>query len=187
MEEKKEMDETKDANLAKVVNNEAPAKDAKSKVYALFGKLGIKYRVVEHPPIFTEEDNKKHGIQIDSVIFKNLFLRNKNKSRYYLVSLPLEKKADLAALQARLGETRLSFGSEADLWDKLAITHGSVSLLNVIGVGKTDVIHVIDKTLFDSGTIAVHPNDNTATIIFEPKELARIYEHYGVDFRFSEI
>jgi Ala-tRNA(Pro) deacylase len=160
--------------------------DAK-KVYELFGKLGIKYRVVEHPPIFTEEDNKKHGIEIGSVIFKNLFLRNKNKSRYYLVSLPLEKKADLAGLQARLGETRLSFGSEADLWDKLAITHGSVSLLNVIGVEKTDVIHIVDISLFDNGDIAVHPNDNTATIIFEPKELPRIYEHFGVEFRLSEI
>jgi Ala-tRNA(Pro) deacylase len=126
-------------------------------------------------------------LEIDSVIFKNLFLRNKNKSRYYLVSLPLEKKADLAALQARLGETKLSFGSEADLWDKLAIKHGSVSLLNVIGAGKTDVVHIIDKTIFDSDRIAVHPNDNTATIIFDPKELHKIYERFGVDFRFAEI
>ncbi|MDR1538174.1 MAG: HAD-IA family hydrolase [Clostridiales bacterium] len=164
-----------------------PLENAKEKVYALFESLGISYTVADHPPMFTQQDNIKHKVEINAVIFKNLFLRNKNKSRYYLVSLPLEKKADLYALQALLGETRLSFGSEQDLKEKLGIQPGSVSLLNIIGVEKTDATLLIDRCIFNYERIGVHPNDNTATIIFDPKDLSRILDFYGASHRFIDI
>jgi len=38
-----------------------------------------------------------------------------------------------------LGETRLSFGNEDTMLEKLNIQHGAVSFLNVIGAAGTDV------------------------------------------------
>ena len=106
---------------------------AQQRVKDVFQKLGIQYELVEHPPLFTCDDDAKYGLVFNGVGFKNLFLRNHNKSVYYLVSMPQEKPTDLKQIQECLGEKRLSFGSEEALLDKLNITAGTVSILNIIG------------------------------------------------------
>jgi len=113
--------------------NEEELAAARRKVSDVFDALGIPYEIVLHPPIFSAFDNVRQEIKIDALICKNLFLRNKDKSRYYLFTLPLDKRADLALLQSALGETRLSFGSADALWELLRIHPGTVSLLNIIG------------------------------------------------------
>jgi Ala-tRNA(Pro) deacylase len=159
----------------------------KEEVYVFFDELGIAYEAVEHPPLFTQADNEKLRPNIGAVIFKNLFLRNKNKSSYYLLSLPLEKKADLPALQRLLEESRLSFGDETALMEKLHIRPGSVSLLNPIGAMRSDITFIIDDTVFDYEKFGVHPNDNTATIIFSPKDLPKLLNAIGVTYRFVKL
>jgi Ala-tRNA(Pro) deacylase len=159
----------------------------KTEVYALFDALGVEYSVAEHPPIFSQADNEKHRVDIGAVIFKNLFLRNADKSRYYLLSLPLTKRADLAKVRRLLGESRLSFGDEDALFEKLNIRPGSVSLLNIIGKPDTDVMLLIDKEICKSERFGVHPNDNTATIIFAPQDIPKILDHFDAKYRFVEM
>ena len=101
-----------------------------NKVYKLLHLLNIKYIKVEHPPLFTYEDSKKYNIKFDAMICKNLFIRNSNKSHYYVISLPLEKRIDLKYLQVELEETRLSFADENSLEGKLGIKTGAVSIFN---------------------------------------------------------
>ena len=156
----------------------------RERVYALLNELGIEYGKVDHPPIFTQADSELWPVQIDAVIFKNLFLRNKDKSRYYLYSLPLTKRADLVAVAKALGETRLSFGNEGALQEKLNIQHGAVSFLNVIGLEHTDVTLLIDSSVFCCEHIGVHPNDNTATVILKPQDIEKILLACGVGYRF---
>lgn len=76
----------------------------KNEVYQLLNKLHIQYEKIEHPPLFTCEDNEKYNIKFNAIVCKNLFIRNSNKSQYYLVALPLEKRVDLKLLQMLLGE-----------------------------------------------------------------------------------
>ena len=172
---------------------------ARQRVYAVFDKLGIPYKVFDHVPIFSAADRVAQGVEVDGVICKNLFLRNKDKTRYYLYTLPIEKRADLAALQNMLAETRLSFGDEEALWEKLHITPGSVSLLNIIGeraaseaAGIVPVPPLL-KFLIDAETltavpgIGLHPNDNAATIVFKADLLPRLLEYFGADFEFVDI
>ena len=153
------------------------------KVFAVFNELGIPYENVDHPALFSQADNDKRPLNLDGVILKNLFLRNKNKGNYYLFTLPLDKKADLRLLQTILSESRLSFGNEDKLEEKLNIKKGSVSLLNVIGVESTDVIFLIDQEVFKYEKIALHPNDNTASIIFSPNDILKVLDHYDVEYR----
>ena len=101
-----------------------------NEVYKLLDKLNIEYTKIEHPPLFTCENNEKYNIKFDAVVCKNLFIRNSNKSQYYLVSLPLEKRVDLKSLQMLLEEKRLSFGNENVLEEKLGIKSGAVSIFN---------------------------------------------------------
>jgi Ala-tRNA(Pro) deacylase len=121
----------------------------RERVYALLNRLGIEYEIVEHPAMFSAADNELHERDINATIFKNLFLRNKDKSRYYLYSLPIMKRADLAALASHISETRFSFGNEGELWNNLRIRPGSVSPLNVIDAPETDVEILIDCEIFN--------------------------------------
>ena len=163
------------------------SKESQEKVYSLLDSLGVEYRKVDHPPMFTQADSEIHRVHVDAVIFKNLFLRNKNKSQYYLYSLPLDKRADLVAVAKALGETRLSFGDETALQEKLNIQHGAVSFLNVIGVECTDVTLLIDNAVFGFDQIGVHPNDNTATVILRPQDIHIILDACNVEYRFIGI
>ena len=170
---------------------------ARQKVYDVFGELGIPYEAVSHPPIFSASDRVRQEIEVDGLICKNLFLRNKDKSRYYLYTLPIDKRGDLLALQKALGESRLSFGGADALWDRLRITPGSVSLLNIVGAAESARAEGLEyrpqlKFLVDADTLAVpriglHPNDNAATIVFPAERLPDIFACYGADFEFVEL
>ena len=148
----------------------------RERVYSMLDRLEISYTVVEHPAMFSEADTKLHEHGVNAVIFKNLFLRNKNKSRYYLYTLPITKHADLAALAAFIDETRFSFGNENELWEKLHIHAGSVSPLNVLDAQGTDLEILIDKDIFDCEQFGIHPNENTATVLLSPHDLMRILD-----------
>lgn len=43
----------------------------KNEVYQLLNKLHIQYDKVEHPPLFTCEDNEKYNIKFDAISFGN--------------------------------------------------------------------------------------------------------------------
>ena len=92
-----------------------------NEVYRLLDKLNIEYTKIEYPPLFTCEDNEKYNIKFDAIVCKNLFIRNSNKSQYYLVVLLLEKRVDLKSLQLILKEKILSFGNENVLGEKLGV------------------------------------------------------------------
>ena len=159
----------------------------RDRVFAALDRLAIEYEVVEHAAMFSAADNELHEQDINAVIFKNLFLRNKDKSRYYLYSLPIMKRADLAALARHISETRFSFGNESELWDKLHIRQGSVSPLNVIDAPGTDAEILIDNEIFDAARFGIHPNDNTATVILSPDDLMKILDAAGCHYRIIEI
>lgn len=159
----------------------------KEKVYDILKKLQINYEITEHPALFTAEDSEKYGVTIDGVDCKNLFLRNKDKSQYYLVSLPLEKRANLKELQNVLKESKLSFGSDEALYEKLGIKSGSVSVLNIIEIEKTDVKFIIDKNLLKVKKVGFHPNENTVTIIFNPNEIEKILKKYNAKYEFIDL
>ncbi len=156
-------------------------------VYKLLDKLNIEYTKVEHPPLFTCEDNEKYNIKFDAVVCKNLFIRNNNKSQYYVVSLPLEKRVDLKSLQMILGEKRLSFGNENVLEEKLGIKSGAVSIFNIINLKDKDISFILDEDILKYEKVGFHPNINTETVIFNPKELHRIFECYDVKYKFIKM
>ena len=156
-------------------------------VYKLLDELEIKYEKIEHPPLFSGSDSEKYNIKIDALDCKNLFLRNNKKTQYYLVCLPVKKRANLKELQEKLQETRLSFGNEQTLEEKLGIKSGSVSIFNVINLTDKNLIFILDKDMLEADRVAFHPNVNTASVMFEPKNLSKILEHFNAKYKFIKI
>ena len=157
-------------------------------VINVFNKLGIDYTLVRHIAIFSRADEEKvKDIDFKGEICKNLFLKDKKNNRFYLVSLPVFKRADLKKILDEINSHRLSFGNEEELWEKLHIKPGSVSILNVIGAPNTDVTFVIDKEIMGYDNVSFHPNDNTASIAFSPKNIEKIMKEYNKTYMFLEV
>jgi len=159
----------------------------KNKVYELLNKLNINYTKIEHPPLFTCEDNKKYNIKFNAIICKNLFIKNSNRSQHYLFVLPLEKKLNLKLLQMLLKESRLSLENEDILEEKLGVKTGSVSIFNIINLKEKDIIFILDENILAYEKVGFHPNTNTETIILNPKELHKIFQYFNIKYKFIKM
>jgi Ala-tRNA(Pro) deacylase len=160
------------------------AGDPKGEVYAAFRGFDIPFEHFDHKPVFSEADNDDVRLNQKGKILKNLFLQNADASRYYLYTLPIDKRADFSGLRGAIGETRFSFANADALWDKLAIKPGSVSLLNIIGSTHENMTFLIDREVLQYELIGLHPNDNSATILFDPQEIEGLLDKLKVDYRF---
>ena len=136
----------------------------------------IAYTVYHHPAVFTVEEGKKQKIHIPGAHTKNLFLRNKEKTRFFLYSLLAEKRADLKQLAKRLNTSRLSFARPEYLWQYLKLKPGSVSPFGLLNDLEHRVEYLVDQELWNADLVGFHPNDNTATITLTRKDFHRFFE-----------
>jgi Ala-tRNA(Pro) deacylase len=153
-------------------------------VHAALAALGIVFERHEHPPLASAVGADEHWSEIDAVHTKNLFLRNKKGTRYYLVILPLLKRADMRAVSEQIGDGRLSFGAPEPMMTYLGVTPGSVSPFGLIH-DTTRAIHVcLDHGLKTNGRISFHPNINTATLVLAFSDFERFLAARGNPVRY---
>ena len=63
-------------------------------VIDVFENLHIEYKLIRHPAVFSKADDYKvKDIDFGGVICKNLFVKDKKANKFYLVSLPKDKRA----------------------------------------------------------------------------------------------
>lgn len=151
--------------------NAAERLEKEQRVYALLDSLHIDYSRVDHEPVMTiaacEEVDQTLGLPV----CKNLFLCNRQKSDFYLLLLPGEKKFNAKALTGQQGLPKLSFAGEEYLLEFLDITPGSVSVMGLMNDHGKRVALLMDKDLLRDADIACHPCINTSTLRFPMKDL----------------
>lgn len=130
-------------------------------ILKVLDNLNIKYNLAEHEAVYTCEQAQIVKSLIKGTGCKNLFLYN--KTDYYLIVLPDDKKADMKVIAKQIGSKRLSFCSEQKLRDILKLKPGSVTPLGIINDTENVVTLVIDSELKGS-TLLFHPNTNNKTI-----------------------
>ena len=126
--------------------------------------LGIEYELDEHEAVFTIEEIIALGLNKRGMIPVNLFLRDANGKRHFLVIHDGEKQTDLKKLREQIGCSRLSFGSDERLMKHLGLTKGSVSPFGLINDTGHSVEVVIDESVKGQEHLGFHPNTNTATV-----------------------
>ncbi len=136
----------------------------------------IKYQLFKHPPVFTVEEGKHQKLNLPGVHTKNLFLRNKEKSRFFLYSLIAEKRADLKQLANQLQTSRLSFASPDLLWEYLRLKPGSVSPFGLLHDFQQRVEFIISSDLWQAKLLGFHPNKNTATLVLKQADFRRFLD-----------
>ena len=95
--------------------NTADRTDRERRSYALLDRLGVSFVRTDHPdrPATTMEVCAEVDAVLGVRICKNLFLCNRQKTKFYLLVMPGDKPFRTKELSAQMGISRLSFaGSE---------------------------------------------------------------------------
>ena len=142
-------------------------------IYHYLDNLNIGYKKFDHVAVFTVEDAKKISQNILGTKTKNLFLRDKKKTNYFLVSTKDNKRVDLKKLAKRLGVKKLSFASPQDLAKFLNLKPGSVSPFGLIYDKESRVKLIIDREILEEDRINFHPNDNRVTLNLKTEDFKK--------------
>ena len=102
------------------------------RVYDLLDSLGIKYQRTDHAPATTMEVCDVIDAVLDCLICKNLFLCNRQQTRFYLLMMPGHKPFKTRDLSKQINSARLSFAPEDKMEEFLDIRPGSVSIMGLM-------------------------------------------------------
>ena len=141
------------------------------RVYDFLDRLGIDYERVDHPALMTMEACESVDKMLDTRICKNLFLRNAQRTQFYLLLMPGDKKFKTAVLSKQIGSARLSFAEPEFMLDMLDITPGSVSVLGLMNDKDKRVRLLIDEDVLKEPVFACHPCINTSSLDFSTQDL----------------
>ncbi len=154
---------------------------------ARLAELGIAYSRHEHPPLFTVEDSKRLRGALPGGHCKNLFLRDKKRNLFLLVTLE-DRPIDLKSLRAALGAAgNLSFGSADLLMEVLGVIPGAVTPFALINDRERRVTVFLDKKMLTYDPLNYHPLSNTLTIAVKPDDLLRFIRAGGHEPRIIDL
>lgn len=143
------------------------------RVYDLLDELGVSYVRVDHEAIMTMEGCKEADALLGASICKNLFLCNRQKTKFYLVMMPGDKVFKTKELSSQLGVARMSFAGEDLMTELLDLHPGSVSVMGLMNDTENKVRLVIDQPVIEQPYICCHPCKNTSTIRFSAEDLLK--------------
>ena len=141
------------------------------RVYDLLDELDIEYWRIDHEVAQTMEDCEEVDRILDAVICKNLFLCNRQKTKFYLLMMPGDKAFKTKELSAQIQSARLSFAPEEYMEKFLDITPGSVSVLGLMNDTEHQVKLLIDEEVLDSEYFGCHPCINTSSLRMRTADL----------------
>lgn len=158
----------------------------KEETYQYLRDQKISYEITEHPAVFNMEELDAVELPYPEWDAKNLFVRDDKKKNYYLITVKGDKRVNLKEFRKQQGLRPLSFASAEDLLEIMALQPGSVSPLGLLNDEERQVRFFLDSE-FDGNKIGIHPNDNTATVWLQAKDLMELIEKHGNEAEFVDV
>ena len=145
------------------------------RTYDFLDRLGIRYQRTDHE----RADNMAACKEIDSilgvVICKNLFLCNRQKTAFYMLMMPGDKKFRTKELSAQIQSSRLSFAEPGDMLRLLDIEPGAVSIMGLMNDIQKNVKLLMDKDVLDREWVGCHPCSPTTSIRLRMSDVLEKY------------
>lgn len=152
--------------------------DKEMRVYKLLEQLEIPFERVDHEEAMTMEACREVDKSLGVTMCKNLFLCNRQKTDFYLLLMPGEKKFLTKDFSKQLGVSRLSFADGEFMEKYLDITPGSVSILGLMNDTNHDVHVSIDKELLSDEYLGCHPCINTSSLKIKMSDILKKFLPY---------
>ena len=127
------------------------------RTYDMLDSLGIEYKRVDHEAATTMEACEEIDRALDVVMCKNLFLCNRQKTAFYLLLMPGDKKFKTKELSSQIGSARLSFAESEDMLRFLDIEPGAVSVMGLMNDKGHGVKLLVDEDVLEGEYIGCHP------------------------------
>ena len=153
--------------------------EAEEAVYDKLDELSIPYLRADHDHADTMEDCRLIEEKLGAPICKNLFLCNRQQTRFYLLMMQGEKPFKTKFLSAQLGCARLSFADADHMARYLHTAPGSVSALELLFDTEHHIQLVIDQPLLEGEYISAHPGLSTSTLRLTREDLLRFVRSTG--------
>lgn len=138
--------------------------DREIRTYDLLDSLGISYQRTDHEATDTMEECNKIDAVLGVVICKNLFLCNKQATKFYLLMMPGDKFFKTKEVSHQIGSSRLSFASPEDMVKHLGLEPGSVSIMGLMNDLDDSVQLLIDEDVLKDEYLGCHPCVNTSSL-----------------------
>ena len=145
------------------------------RTYDLLDRLGIEYCRADHEPATTMEACNAIDAALEVVMCKNLFLCNRQKTSFYLLLMPGDKKFKTKELSHQIGSARLSFAEAEDMLKYLDIEPGAVSVMGLMNDEGHQVQLLIDEDILKDEYIGCHPCVCTSSLKLRMKDLLELY------------
>ena len=141
------------------------------RTYDFLDSLQIPYLCTDHD----RADNMEACNEIDAVlgviICKNLFLCNRQKTNFYLLMMPGDKKFKTKELSAQIGSARLSFATGEEMEQYLDCHPGSASILGLMNDPDNNVRLLVDEDVLKGEYLGAHPCMNTSSLKLRTDEV----------------
>jgi Ala-tRNA(Pro) deacylase len=134
------------------------------RVYDALDALGIPYERIDHEPADTMEVCRAIDDTLGTLICKNLFLCNRQKTKFYLLMMPGDKVFKTKELTPQIGAGRLSFGDPDDLVRLLDTLPGAVSVMGLLNDPDGHVTLLVDEDVLAGETLGCHPCVSTSSL-----------------------
>ena len=141
------------------------------RTYDFLDRLGIGYQRTGPE----RADNMEACNVIDAVlgvvICKNLFLCNRQKTVFYLLMMPGDKKFRTKELSSQINSARLSFADPEDMLKYLDIEPGAVSIMGLMNDTGHDVQLLVDEDVLKGEYIGCHPCVCTSSLKIRTQDI----------------
>ena len=165
-----------------------PSCEAAAAAFALLDSLQIPYTRVEHDIADTMEDCAVISDVLGIRICKNLVLCNRQKTAFYLLTMPEDKPFVTKNLSHQIGSSRLSFAPAEDMERLIGCTPGSASVLGLMTDTEHQVKLMMDKEVYEAEWFGCHPCKNDGSLRLKTADLLnKFLPHTGHDVTVVEL
>ena len=140
-------------------------------VYDLLDQLEIPYQRTDHAEADTMEACEEIDRILDTIICKNLFLCNRQETKFYLLMMPGNKPFKTKDLSAQIQSARLSFAKPEYMEEYLHIKPGAVSIMGLMNDIDNKVQLLIDRPVVEGEYLGCHPCVNTSSLKLKTKDV----------------
>ena len=163
----------------------------KEAIFAWLKEKGIPYRAFTHKKTDTLPEkflnDKAAGIE-NATHCKNLVLANRQKTKFYLLTMPFGKRFKTGPVSRQMATGRLPFAEDGILEGVLHTRSGSVSPLELIFDTEHVIAFSMDEELKEAERLCFHPSDETCTVVIEKDDLfEKLFPAMGITPNFVTV
>ena len=165
-------------NISQVFHNTRPEGDlspSEAAAFDLLEALRIPYDRVSHDHADTMEDCAAISDILGIRICKNLVLCNRQKTEFYLLTMPEDKPFHTKDLSHQIGSSRLSFAPPELMSELIGCTPGSASVLGLMNDTDRRVRLLMDREVAEAEWFGCHPCLNTSSLRIRTRDLLDVF------------